>query len=204
MSVSTIYTIGHSTHTIEYFLTLLKAHAITCVVDVRSMAASRYNPQYNKESLSRSLKQSGITYLHFAEEFGARRTDPAERDNEGHVDFEKVRASPLFKRGVERLHQGLQKGYTIALMCAEAEPLDCHRFLLISVALENEGLKVLHILKDKSLRTNPEVENALVKKYQKQISAQDIFNPTPELSDQIAQAYKLRSRETGHRSSKKE
>src|SRR5881227_321241 len=135
MDIPVIYTIGHSSHQIDYFLELLKIFSINCVIDVRSIAASSYNPQFNKEPLSNFLKNNQIAYLHFAEEFGARHTDPDLLDEEGKVDFEKVRMAWLFKSGVERLWKGVEKGFIIALMCSEAEPFDCHRFSMISIAL---------------------------------------------------------------------
>ena len=75
MDRPTIYTVGHSTHQIEVFLDLLKTHSINCLIDVRSVAASSYNPQYNKEPFSACLNANGILYMHFAEEFGARHTN---------------------------------------------------------------------------------------------------------------------------------
>src|SRR4051812_43719555 len=99
MARPTIYTVGHSTHPIDVFLDLLKAYSISCLIDVRSLAASSYNPQYNKEPLTNFLKAKGITYLHFAEEFGARHTDPDLLDDEGKVNFELVRKSWNFKQG---------------------------------------------------------------------------------------------------------
>ena len=147
-----IYTIGHSTHPIEVFLDLLKTFSFNCLIDVRSVAASSYNPQYNKEPLSNFLKTNGITYMHFAEEFGARHTDPDLLDDEGKVNFELVRKSWNFKNGVERIWQGIDKGFTIALMCSEGEPFDCHRFSMVSIALEKDGFEVKHILKDKTDR----------------------------------------------------
>lgn len=184
MQKALVYTIGHSTHTSEYFLELLKEYSVNCVIDVRSVAASRFNPQYNKKSLSDFLKQNNIIYLHFAEEFGARQTDPELLDDDGKVDFEKVRKSRNFKRGVERLRRGIEKRFTIALMCAESEPLDCHRFSMISIALKNEGLEVWHILKNKTLISNTQVETLLLKKYQKQIRKVDLFR-----SDKIGRAH---------------
>ncbi len=109
MDKPTIYTVGHSTHQLDYFLTLLKAYNINCIIDVRSVAASSYNPQYNQEPLKYFLKCNEITYLHFAEEFGARHTDPDLLDDEGKVDFEKVRRTWLFKNGVERIWQGVER-----------------------------------------------------------------------------------------------
>ena len=100
MNKPVIYTIGHSTHPIDYFLGLLQNFSVNCVIDVRTVAASAYNPQYNQEPLSIFLKQNGINYLHFADEFGARQTDPDLLDEDGKVDFEKVRKTWNFKNGV--------------------------------------------------------------------------------------------------------
>ena len=190
-----IYTIGHSNHSIEIFLDLLKTFSITFLVDVRSVAASSYNPQFNKESLSNSLKSNGIIYLHFAEEFGARHTDPDLLDEDGKVNFEYVRQSWNFKNGVDRLWQGMDKGYSIALMCSEGEPFDCHRFSMVSIALQIEGFEVKHILKDKTLKTNAQLETQLLKKYEKKIPQPDIFQPNVSLDDQLKVAYRLRNKE---------
>lgn len=167
MDKPVLYTVGHSSHHIDYFLELLKTYSITFLIDVRSVAASSYNPQYNKDQLADFLKKNGITYLHFAEEFGARHTDSDLLDEEGKVDFEKIRKSRLFKNGVERLWSGLEKGFKIGLMCSEGEPFDCHRFSMISPALEKDGFEVKHILKDKTVKSNAELEKQLLKKYDK-------------------------------------
>ncbi|MEO6687385.1 MAG: DUF488 domain-containing protein [Dyadobacter sp.] len=114
MNTRTLFTIGHSSHSPDYFLELLKEYKITCLIDVRSVAASAYNPQYNKRPLSAFLTKNGIQYLHFANEFGARHTDPELLDNDGKVDFEKVRNSDSIKYGVSRLIQGFERGYVIS------------------------------------------------------------------------------------------
>ncbi len=138
-------------------------------------AASAYNPHFNGSNLAGFLKSENIVYMHFAEEFGARHKDPALLDEEGKVDFEKVRKSYNFKMGVERLWKGVEKGFTIALMCSEGEPLDCHRFAMVTVALKKEGFDIYHILKDKTLQTNEELEQKLLKKYDKKIPKPNIF-----------------------------
>jgi uncharacterized protein (DUF488 family) len=193
----TVFTVGHSTHTIEYFLELLTAHSINCIVDVRSVAASKYNPQFNQEPLSNFLKKQGVNYLHFDKEFGARYTDKALLDDNDTVDFEKVRATDSFKTGVERLDKGLNRGYKIALMCSEAEPFDCHRFGMISGFLTENDFDVQHILKDKSLKTNAELEKQLMKKYAKKIPIPNLLEPdiTPDM--QLKAAYKLRNKDIG-------
>jgi uncharacterized protein (DUF488 family) len=192
-----IYTIGHSNHPIQYFLEMLLAHSVDCVVDVRSIAASRFNPQYNKKPFQSFLNENNIGYLHFDKEFGARRTEPELFDQTGMVDFEKVQKSQSFATGVERLVRGIEKGFTIALMCAEADPLDCHRFSMVSSYLSKEGFKVLHILKDKTTLTNDELEIALVDKYRKKISAfrAELFNGKSPLEA----AFKLKNSAIGYR-----
>ena len=158
MTKQKVYTIGHSNHTFDLFLDLLKSFSITCIVDVRSVPASAYSPQFNKETLQNALKWNNIVYMHFGDEFGARHTNPELLDNFGKVDFKKVRATQKFLSGVERLKNGLEKGYNISLMCSEAEPFDCHRFAMISYYLVRNGFEVEHILKDKSLIKNSELE----------------------------------------------
>lgn len=192
-----IYTIGHSTHEINYFLELLNAFKIDCIVDVRSVPASSYTPQYNKDYLSNILKNNGVTYMHFAKEFGARQADPALLDDEGKVDFEKVRCSQNFRYGIERLWQGINKGFTIALMCSESDPFNCHRFSMISVALEKVGFNVQHILKDKTVRTNSQLENQLLKKYDKKLPKPDLFNSV-SIDEQLQIAYRLRNKEIAY------
>jgi uncharacterized protein (DUF488 family) len=198
MNKPIIYTVGHSTHPLDYFLELLQAYSITCVVDVRSVAASAYNPQYNKEPLSNFLKRNGITYLHFAEEFGARHTDPDLLDEEGKVDFVKVRKSWNFKKGVERLWQGIEKGFTVSLMCSESDPLDCHRFSMIATALEKDGFEIQHVLKDKTLKSNTQLEVELLKKYDKKIPKPDLFEPVISTADQLKVAYRLKNKEIAY------
>jgi len=193
----TIYTIGHSTHPVEYFIGLLRTHEISCVVDVRSIAASRFNPQYNKKKLAASLEAHAILYLHFDKEFGARQTDPAVLNEGGQVDFEKVRASENFRSGVGRLKAGTDKGYRIALMCAEAEPLHCHRFFMVTPALAEEGFEVLHILKDHSLRTTEELEDELLKKYAKKLPKPDLYDQRPSREKLMTLLYRMKNKEMG-------
>lgn len=189
MKNALIYTIGHSNHEPEAFADLLRHFGINCLVDVRSIPASGRFPQFNKATLSDFLKSKQIQYLHFGKEFGARHTDPELLDDDGKVDFEKVRQTQDFKNGVERLQAGLEKGFTIALMCSEAEPFDCHRFSMISGFLEKSGFEVKHILKDKTLKTNVQLENRLLKKYSHELPL------APSIDEQLSGAYRLRNKD---------
>lgn len=170
---------------------------INCVIDIRSVPASAYCPQYNKEPLQSVLKKNDITYLNFAEEFGARKANSVLLDEQGQLDFVKVRNSWLFKRGIERIWHGIQQQFLIAIMCSEAEPLDCHRFSMVSVGLENDGITVRHILKDKTWISQAELESELLKKYEKKIPQNNLFNQNVTREEQLTVAYMLRNKEIG-------
>jgi uncharacterized protein (DUF488 family) len=141
---SPIYTIGHSTHAIELFIEHLKRHHVTALCDVRSQPYSRMNPHFNREELKNPLKGAGIKYVFLGKELGARSEDKSCYRN-GQVQYELLAKTPLFKRGIERVKEGAH-AYTIALMCAEKEPLDCHRTILVARKLAEDGLAVMHIL----------------------------------------------------------
>lgn len=196
MSKYTVYTIGHSNHTIEYFVELLQAHSINCLIDARSVPHSTYTPQFNKRTLHNYLKLYNIRYLHFGKEFGAFHAESDVLDENGNVDFEKVRKTKDFLNGVDRLRNGLDMGYTITLMCSEFEPFDCHRFSLLSYHLARNGFDVKHILKDKSIIDNSDLEKMLLKKYAKKLPQRSLFDPTPKTrEDKINFAYSLRNKD---------
>ena len=144
-----LYSIGHSTHPISKFMEILRRHGISVVADVRSSPYSRYNPQFNKEALEESLKASGIGYLFLGREFGPRVDDPGCYAN-GRVKYSRLAERPAFRAGVERVVRGAET-HRIALMCAEKEPLECHRTLLVAQALAARGSCVEHIHADGSL-----------------------------------------------------
>ena len=139
-----IFTIGHSNHSLEAFITLLQQHGITALADVRSAPFSRFNPQFNKTSLEQEIKLHGIRYVFLGRELGARPKDSSLYEN-GQVQFERLKDTTLFREGIERVIQGT-KQYNVALMCAEKDPLQCHRFLLVACAFEKLDIPIAHIL----------------------------------------------------------
>ena len=161
--MNTLYTIGHSNQSQDEFLAKLQAYGVNCVVDVRSVPASKYSPQFNGDALKWFLKCNSVQYLHFGKEFGARHTDCV--SDEGLVDFELAVHTPAFLSGVARLQRGLEKGYTIALMCSEANPLECHRFSLVSRYFYDNGLDVQHILKNAELAPHKVLEQQMIEEY---------------------------------------
>jgi uncharacterized protein (DUF488 family) len=155
-----LYTIGHSNHDIDRFIELLKMHAITAVGDVRSSPYSKFNPQYNRENLQKVLKEHHITYVFLGQELGPRSEDPACYLN-GKVQYARLAGTELFQHGLQRLHQGMRT-YRIALMCAEKDPITCHRMILVCRGLRSEPIEIHHILEDGSVETLQDAERRLM------------------------------------------
>jgi uncharacterized protein (DUF488 family) len=155
-----IYTVGHSNHPIEKFVRLLTGNGITAIADVRSRPFSRRHPQFNKDKLAATLAEHGIAYLFLGQELGARSDDPSHYEG-GKVQYSRLAATALFKSGIERVREAA-KEYRLALMCAEKEPLDCHRTLLVARALEASGASILHILSDGNIEPQPQTMLRLV------------------------------------------
>lgn len=147
------YTVGHSNHTIQRFVELLTMNDISAIADVRSSPFSKHNPQFNKDALSSALRRQNIAYVFVGKELGARSEDPTCYVN-GQVSYQKISETALFESGIERVLKGM-RNYKVALMCAEKEPLDCHRTLLVGRALEKKGIAISHILADGSVESNP-------------------------------------------------
>lgn len=189
---SKCFTIGHSIHKIDLFIELLKANKINCIVDVRSYPYSKYNPQYNKEDLKKKLKESGIIYLYFGIEFGARRNDPSLLFPDGKVNFEKVISSDIFNKGIKRVSNGISKGYHIALMCSEKNPFGCHRFVLVSRGLVANGIDVNHILDNNTIVSNSELEKQLITHYKLENDPSEFFERFKSIEDAIKEGYRLR------------
>jgi uncharacterized protein (DUF488 family) len=175
-----IFTVGHSNHAIERFLALLRQHAITAIADVRSVPYSRRNPQFNSKPLTTSLDTCGISYVSLGKELGARSDDPACYDKDGRVQYRLLAQTQLFSQGIDRVLTGARR-YRVALMCAEKEPLDCHRTLLVSRALETRGAAITHILADGTLETNQETMSRLIEKTG--LTKDDLFADQDQLID---------------------
>ncbi len=178
---TTVYTIGHSTHSIERFIEILSNHGIKAIADVRSRPYSRYNPQFNKEALAAALKVNGIAYVFVGNELGARSDDPTCYER-GRVQYQRLAKSALFKSGIERVLTGAAT-YRVALMCAEKEPLDCHRTLLVARELDERGIAVHHILADGRLEAHDDAMVRLLDVIG--LPHEDLFRSKQEL---IAQA----------------
>jgi uncharacterized protein (DUF488 family) len=197
-----IYTIGHSSYTQEQFLELLLQYQINCIVDVRSIPYSKYASQFNKEEIKRFLKNRSIYYVFMGKELGARREDRNLYTNEGYLDFEKTSKTLSFLNGIERIETGIEKGYRIAIMCKEKDPIDCHRNILVARKLYIQGYKVLNILESGLLESQEDLEIRLLNIYfpeRDQLSISDIYsNRVYDSKFLINEAYKLRNKEIGY------
>ena len=179
-----VYTVGHSTHPVQDFLDLLKSNGITAVGDVRSNPYSRYNPQFNRETLKASVAAAGIAYVFLGRELGARSEDPA-CYVDGKVQYDRLARTGLFQQGLDRVAAGAAR-YKLALMCAEKEPLGCHRTILVAPALEARGFTIHHILADGSIETHADTMTRLLR--QLDLPACDMFRTPDEI---LADAYRL-------------
>lgn len=141
-----VYTIGHSNHPIDRFIELLATHNVTAVADVRSHPYSRFNPQFNRERVRADLRTAGMACAFLGRELGARSEDSSCYVN-GKVQYDLLVRTPLFQEGLSRLVQGIDS-YRIALMCAEKDPLICHRAVLVCRHLATHGIGAQHILED--------------------------------------------------------
>ena len=172
-----LLTIGHSTHPIEVFVNLLQQHGVTALADVRSHPYSRYFPQYSQEALRQSLTQAGIGYVFLGKELGARSENPA-CYRQGKVQYELLAQEPTFGQGLERLRQGMEK-FRIALMCAEKDPLECHRAVLVARQMHDAGTPVQHILADGQLETHQDMELRMLELHN--MSEHDMFSTREEI-----------------------
>ncbi len=152
--IKPIYTVGHSTRTIQDFIQLLKAFGIETVVDVRKIAKSRHNPQYNEEELSTSLRGENISYLRMEGLGGLRHTTKSSLntawENKSFRGYADYMQTPEFTSSLEQLLKVANEKQTV-LMCAEAVPWRCHRSL-IGDALVVRGISVVDIFSEKSSR----------------------------------------------------
>lgn len=200
--MSFIYTIGHSNYDSNYFMEMLLKFKVNTVVDVRSVPFSKYVPHFNKDNIKTLLNNYGIHHIYMGEELGIIKDDDCLLSKDGYLDFEKVKKTNLFKNGIARIIDGFSKGYTIAIMCTEKDPMNCHRSILIGRELHNEKYTIAHILTDGSMETHAQFEERLINMYFPIKMQQDLFSiiePAENESEFLNNAYVLRNRDIGYR-----
>jgi len=181
------FTIGHSTHSWERFVALLRSANVTAIADVRTSPYSRLYPHFNRDDLREGLRLDGISYVFLGKELGGR---PSERRFycEGVADYEKMAQASEFSKGLDRVIEGAKK-YRIALMCSERDPLDCHRCLLVGRALAQRGVRVSHILDNGNVVSHTEIEDKLL-----ELSGRNTDDFFALRAERLATAYRQRAR----------
>ena len=192
-----IYTIGYTTFDIENFIKELKEHKITCLVDVRSSPGSSYYKDFDSDVLERRLKNEGILYRNYAFEFGARQEDKSLYPN-GYLDFEIFSKTDNFKQGVKKLENGIKLNQTFALMCAEKDPYNCHRCIMVSRFLQDYEFEIVHIVGHNQFVTQKEIEARLMNEYYPNRNQLSLFSED-NLSNQecLLCAYQKRNKDIG-------
>ncbi len=194
-----IFTIGHSNLDLDDFVSVLVTHEIRLICDVRSRPGSFRYPQFNREPLEACLASSKIRYELFGEALGGRPSDPRVYHADGIVNYEERRKAGDFCAGINRVLD-LARVSDIALMCAEEDPLECHRFLMICPALLERGVTPTHIRRGGELESQRETEDRLLKLHD--LAAFDsgsLF--ASERDAALADALRLQAKEFAYRAS---
>ena len=198
-----IYTIGYSGYhqNLAGFASDLVAHGISVVADVRTSPYSKYAAEFNRESLEAFLHTRGIKYVFMGNELGARPSDRTCYVN-GSVDYDKIQGSSAFQNGLQRLQDGIAKGCIITLLCAEKDPICCHRNILVAHALAKRGVEVRHLIQlapeESAVVEEPsDTESRLFEECDMdQLSQGDLFMSDDE---RIECAYRARFKEIAYR-----
>jgi uncharacterized protein (DUF488 family) len=158
-----LYTIGHGSRKTSEFISLLKEFGIEYVIDVRSQPYSKFNPQYNQADLSYLLEGNGIKYIFMGDSLGGRPSDSSCYNNDGMVDYELVKTKEFFITGLERLKTAYEKDISVAIMCSESKPCECHRSKLIGRVLSDQQIILHHITETGKVKDQATVINELNK-----------------------------------------
>lgn len=194
----TVYTIGYAGFSIENFIGTVQGCGVSALVDVRSSPFSGYYPAYNRDELEQTLRKHHIIYRNYAQEFGARQTDRQYYHAQGYLDFEVFARSEPFLGGVQKLEKGMEQGYCFALMCAEVNPIDCHRAILVARAFADRGYQVIHLCSKGRTLTHRELECQLLDLYYPDRDQCSIFSAAQDESDLLKDAYRRRNAEIGY------
>jgi len=187
-----LFSIGHSNIAAERFIALLRDAGVDAIADVRSTPFSRRFPWFSGKNLATTLAQHGMTYLPYGDALGGRPRDAA-LYCDGVADYEAMARQPDFQSGLDRLLADAARS-RVCLMCAEREPLDCHRCLLVARALAERGVTIGHILHDGTVEPHAATEQRLLAL----IGTSDDFVVTGQ-DERLAAAYRRRARAAAYR-----
>jgi uncharacterized protein (DUF488 family) len=191
MSSFDLLTIGHSNITADRFIGLLRGAGADAIADVRSTPASRFCPWFSGRNLAARLQQEGMVYAAFGDTLGGRPRDAA-LYCDGIADYEAMARESAFRADLDRLLK-IATQRRVCLMCAEREPLDCHRCLLVARALAERRLRVGHILHDGTVEPHDATEQRLLALAG---AGDDLFTGQ---SERLAAAYRRRAHAVAYR-----
>jgi uncharacterized protein (DUF488 family) len=180
-----LFTIGHSNRSIDDFVALLGMSNVTAVADVRSQPFSRHLQHFNREHLSDTLRQRNIAYVFLGKELGARRDEDC-CYIQGKAKYELIEKTRAFQVGLDRIRKGALH-HRVALMCAEKDPLTCHRSILIAKVLRHE-FDIRHIVSQDQIDSHHELERRLLHNWQ--LDANDLFLGDAE---RLEDAYRMQA-----------
>lgn len=175
-----VYTVGHSTLPLADFLGVLARNEITVLADVRSSPYSRFNPQFNREPLKDELQARSVLYVFLGRELGARSDDPSCYAG-GQVQFDRLAETELFESGIERIRKSAAQ-YRIALMCAERDPLECHRTILVARKLEQNSIEIRHIVSSGQIESHEDAMDRLIRMHG--LDNGDLFRSREEIKNE--------------------
>jgi uncharacterized protein (DUF488 family) len=187
-----LFSIGHSNIPAERFVALLREAGVDAIADVRSTPFSRRFPWFSGKNLAATLAQYGMTYLPYCDALGGRPRDAA-LYCDGVADYEAMARQPDFQMGLDQLLADAALA-RVCLMCAEREPLDCHRCLLVARSLAERGLTIGHILHDGTVEPHTATEQRLLALTG---TSDDLF--VTGQGDRLAAAYRRRARAAAYR-----
>lgn len=160
-----LFTLGHSVMQSSTFVKTLQGFGIGIVLDVRSKPQSYRFPHFDQTELEKTLSIAGICYMFLGEELGGRPEDPKAYRSDGLVDYQTWRKSWPFQVGIQRVLKEIAQN-DLALMCAEEDPLNCHRFLMICPELVTAGVEPYHIRRGGIIESQREAEDRLLQSQQ--------------------------------------
>ena len=184
--MATIYMVGHSNHPLELFQSMLQRENITVLYDIRMIPFSRYVPQYNQTTFPDTLNSWNIEYRYFSD-IGPRVEGDTPLYNKDGFNYELALNRERIITGLKKLSSELQESDIVAVMATKKEPLECHRFLILSRVLQDMGHTIRHILPDETLETS-DLEEKMVKSMHRRIKRGTI-TPPEEVYDTLEFAY---------------
>lgn len=196
---SVLYTIGYTgCSSPEQMAQVLRERHIRALIDVRSVPYSARFANFDRENLRRIMKEAGIAYGNLAREFGARQENHSFYKN-GRLDFDTFTQSEQFQIGMRKVENGIRQGYAPVLMCAEKNPIQCHRAVMVARPFREAGYRVIHLLPDGGEKTQETLEQELLNQYFPDREQMSLFDggESPDEGDWLRKAYALQNDKIG-------